>query len=160
MSIENGHPKRKYKVEREKVRAKKRFKMGPDNPAATPENFHYDRIRREDLIKFCHKWGLLRDEEEFESLNFLNRESDDVKEPKHSEISWKHFSDLVKRCETLLFQYHHSAWTSHETYLAREATQSHYQQNGFSPSGCTYDSRLSADKINQIKANLGQLKKN
>ena len=61
LSIETGHPKRKSKVEREKVRTKKRFKIG-NSLTATPENFHYDSIRRKDLIEFCHKWGLLKDE--------------------------------------------------------------------------------------------------
>jgi hypothetical protein len=90
----------------------------------------------------------------------LNQESDEVNKPKHSNVTWKHFGDLVKRCETLLFLYHHSTWTSRKTYLEREATQSHYQQNGLHCSGCTYDSELSADKKNQIKANLGQPKVN
>ena len=59
-----------------------------------------------------------------------------------------------------LFLYHNSVWTIRETYLDREATQSYYQQNGLHRSGCTYDSELSADKKNQIKANLGQPKVN
>ena len=59
-----------------------------------------------------------------------------------------------------LFLYHNSVWTICETYLKRKATQNYYQQNGLHRSSCTYDSELSADKKNQIKANLGQLKVN
>ena len=108
------------------------------------------------MIEFCHSGGLLKDEDEYKLLTFLNQELDEINKPKHSLVTWKHFGDLVERCETLLFLYHNSVWTIRETYLNRKATQSYYEQNGLHRNGCTYDSELSASKKNQIKANLGQ----
>ena len=159
LSIETGHPKRKSKVKHEKIKTKKKFRLG-DSLSATPENFHYDNVRRRDLIEFCHSGGLLRDEDEYKQLTFLNQTLDEINEPKHSSVTWKHFGDLVERCETLLFLHRNSVWTVRETYLKRKATQSYYEQNGLHRDGCTYVSELSANKKNQIKANIGQSQAN
>ena len=86
LSIETGHVKRRSKVGHEKIRTKKRFKIG-NNLTATPENFHHDNIHRRDLIQFGHNGDLLRE----------------INKPKHSKVTWKHFGDLVERCETLCF---------------------------------------------------------
>ena len=159
MSVETGYRKQKSKIKREKNKTKKIFRIG-DSPSATPENFHYDNVRRRDLIEYCHRERLLKDEGEYRQLTFLNQTLDKINEPKHSSVSWKHFGDLVERCEILLFLHRNSVWTIRETYLQRQATQTYYEQNGLHRNNCTYVNELSANRKNQILANFGQSQAN
>ena len=112
------------------------------------------------MIEYCHREGLLKNEGEYHQLTFLNQPLDKIKEPKHSSVSWKHFGDLVDRCEVLLFLHCNSIWTIRETYLQRQATQTYYEQNGLHRDNCTYVNELSTNRKNQILANLGQSQAN
>jgi hypothetical protein len=139
LSVETGHRKRKNKT-------KKTFKFG-DSPDATPENYHDDNIRRKDLIE---------NDGEYQRLTHLNQPLERINEPKNSKISWKHFGDLVERCEVLLFLHCNSIWTIRETYLQRQSTQTYYEESSLHRDYCTYTNELNPQRYQQILAIHGQ----
>ena len=139
MSVETGHRKRKNKT-------KKTFKFG-DSPDATPENYHDDNIRRKDLIE---------NDGEYQRLTHLNQPLERINEPKNSKISWKHFGDLVERCEVLLFLHCNSIWTIRETYLQGQSTQTYYEKSSLHRDYCTYTNELNPQRYQQILAIHGQ----